>query len=53
MHNGKDDVSTYQSRPNFLRDGENLIEVANSTFLPSIELVPIPGGDPLQMNSIF
>jgi len=39
MHNGKDDVQTNRSRANFLVDGENVIAVSNSTFLPSIELM--------------
>ena len=38
MHNGKDDVQTHKSRPNYLIDGENIIQIFNSTFLPSLEL---------------
>ena len=51
MHNGKDDVQTDRSRPNSLLDGENIIEVHNSTFLPSIELVQ--HRDDPRVNSIF
>ena len=38
MHNGENDVQTDRSRPNYLLDGENVIKVFNSTFLPTLEL---------------
>ena len=38
MHQGKDDIRTHLSRPNNLLDGENIINVNDSTSLPSLEL---------------
>ena len=40
MHKGKDDVRTHLSRPNHLLDGENIINITDSTFLHSLELNP-------------
>ena len=39
MHQGKDDVQTDRSRPNSLLDGENIINITDLTFLPSLELM--------------
>ena len=38
MYQGKDDVRTHLSRPNNMLDGENIINITDSTFLPSLEL---------------
>jgi hypothetical protein len=38
MNLGKDDVQTHKFRPNYLLDGENIINITDSTFLPSLEL---------------
>lgn len=39
MHQGIDDNQIYRSRTNNLRDGENIIDTANTNFLPNVELV--------------
>ena len=39
MHDGSQDNNTVLSRTNYMVDGENTIQMANSSFLPSVELV--------------
>jgi len=39
MHRGLDDTQINKSRTNYLVDGENEIDVENSSFLPMLEFV--------------
>ena len=47
MHEGIYDLQTATSRTNYLIDGENIIEVAKSDFLPNLEIVDYYNSDPL------
>jgi hypothetical protein len=47
MHEGIYDLQTSTSRTNYLIDGENIIEVAKTEFLPNLEIVDYYNSDPL------
>ena len=51
MHRGIDDTEKQRLRTNYLRNGENIINVGNSSLLPNIELWSTSGG--LQFDSII
>ena len=51
MHKGKDDVQTHKSRPNYLVDGESIIHIAKTTFLPSLEMYT--NGDDPRVDAII
>ena len=40
MHKGIDDNQIHRSRANYLRDGENIIDTANTHFLPKFVIRP-------------
>ena len=44
MHKGKDDTEKQRLRTNYERNGENIINVGNSSLLPNLELWSITGG---------
>ena len=44
MHKGIDDTERQRLRTNYLRNGENIINVGNSSFLPNLELWSVTGG---------
>ena len=44
MHKGIDDTEKQRLRTNYLRNGENIIDVGNSSLLPNLELLSVVGG---------
>ena len=44
MHKGIDDTEKQRLRTNYERNGENIINVGNSSFLPNFEFRSIAGG---------
>ena len=44
MHKGIDDTEKQRLRTNYLRNGENIINVGNSSLLPNLDLWSISGG---------
>ena len=44
MVKGKDDTEKQRLRTNYLRNGENIINVGNSSLLPNLELMSYKGG---------
>ena len=44
MHKGLDDTEKQRLRTNSLRNGENIIDVGNSSLLPNLELWSATGG---------
>ena len=48
-----DDKNTLNYRANDLVDGENLIKVNESDFLPSLELIWRGAKDPIMYNNLF
>ena len=44
MHKGIDDTEKQRLRTNYLRNGENIIDVGNSSLLPNLELWSAVGG---------
>ena len=51
MHKGKDDTEKQRLRTNYERNGENIINVGKSAFLPNLELWSAIGG--LEVESIL
>ena len=44
MHKGIDDTEKQRLRTNYERNGENIINVGNSSLLPNLELLSVEGG---------
>ena len=44
MHKGIDDTEKQRLRTNYERNGENIINVGNSSLLPNLELWSVEGG---------
>jgi uncharacterized protein YkuJ len=51
MHKGIDDTEKQRLRTNYERNGENIINVENSSLLPNFELWSVEGG--LEFESII